>query len=175
MNTNNENNILSIAYPIGAIYMSVNSVNPSELFGGTWEQIQDRFLIGASANYPIMSQGGEANHTLTTGELPSHSHANSISVSATQTAHRHSVWGSKTHGGYGAGIRYSTGVRGFAGAEADNNTEYNEKFLCGTYAMETATPTISVTSSINNSSTGSGLAHNNMPPYLAVYIWKRIA
>ena len=33
------------AYPVGSIYMSVNSTNPGELFGGTWEQIQGRFLL----------------------------------------------------------------------------------------------------------------------------------
>lgn len=33
------------AYPVGSIYMSVNSTNPDELFGGTWEQIQGRFLL----------------------------------------------------------------------------------------------------------------------------------
>ena len=30
-------------YPVGAIYMSVNSTDPSDLFGGTWERIQDQF------------------------------------------------------------------------------------------------------------------------------------
>lgn len=32
-------------YPIGAIYMSMNSTDPGELFGGTWEQIKDVFLV----------------------------------------------------------------------------------------------------------------------------------
>ena len=37
--------ILNIIYPVGSIYMSTNSTNPSTLFGGTWKQIKDRFLL----------------------------------------------------------------------------------------------------------------------------------
>lgn len=42
-------------YPVGSIYLTVNDVNPSTLFGGVWEKIEDKFLIGKSSNY---SQGG---------------------------------------------------------------------------------------------------------------------
>ncbi len=45
-------------YPIGSIYMSVNNTNPSTLFGGTWEQIEDRFLLGAGDTYTAGSTGG---------------------------------------------------------------------------------------------------------------------
>lgn len=58
-------------YPIGSIYMSVNNVNPSNLFGGTWAQLKDRFLLGAGDTYTAGATGGEAEHTLTTQELPS--------------------------------------------------------------------------------------------------------
>lgn len=39
------------AYPVVSIYMSVNSTNSGELFGGTWEQIQGRFLLGQGSSY----------------------------------------------------------------------------------------------------------------------------
>ena len=68
------NFVLDNVYPIGSIYMNVNSTNPGTLFGGTWEQIQGRFLLGMSSSYPAGSQGGEASHTLTTEEMPSHGH-----------------------------------------------------------------------------------------------------
>ncbi len=170
------NQILSIAYPIGSIYMSVNSTNPKEFFGGTWEALEDRFLIGASSKYLAETTGGEETHKLTNNEMPSHKHDNAISVKASQVSHKHSVWGSTTHGGYGAGIRYNTSVRGFAGAEVNNGgTEYHENFLCGDAAMLAVSPSISVTSSISNANAGGNNAHNNIPPYLAVYMWKRIS
>lgn len=73
--------ILDVIYPVGAIYMSVNSTSPQTLFGGSWEQIQDRFLLAAGSTYSAGSTGGAASHyhttadhTLTIDEIPSHSH-----------------------------------------------------------------------------------------------------
>lgn len=62
--------LLNVVYPVGSIYMSVNSASPADLFGGTWEQIQGRFLLGASSSYAAGSIGGEASHTLTIDDLP---------------------------------------------------------------------------------------------------------
>ena len=66
-------------YPVGSIYMSVNSTSPASLFGGTWEQLKDRFLIGAGNSYEVNATGGEATHTLTIDEMPKHSHQNRLS------------------------------------------------------------------------------------------------
>lgn len=125
--------ILEAVYPVGSIYMSVNSTSPATLFGGTWEAIQGKFLLGAYGNtYKAGSTGGEAAHTLTENEMPSH---------------KHSIWFPNDGGEQSAEIGYpDTGSK---------NTYYAE-------ASKT-------------SGTGGGAAHNNMPPYLAVYIWKRTA
>ena len=61
-------------YPVGSIYLSVNNTNPSELFGGTWERIKDKFLLASGDTYSNGSTGGSATHTLTTNEMPSHKH-----------------------------------------------------------------------------------------------------
>jgi len=46
------------------------------LFGGTWQSINEKFLLaGSSANFPYGSIGGEVTHTLTVAEMPSHGHA----------------------------------------------------------------------------------------------------
>lgn len=56
-------------YPIGSIYISVNDVNPSTLFGGTWEKIKDRFLLGSGDTYTTGDMGGEATHTHGIGRM----------------------------------------------------------------------------------------------------------
>ena len=58
------------AYPVGSIYMSANATNPGTLFGGTWSQIQGRFLLAADGSHAAGSTGGEATHTLTQAEMP---------------------------------------------------------------------------------------------------------
>lgn len=126
------NYILDNVYPVGSIYMSVNSTNPENLFGGTWEQIQGRFLFGMNSSYPAGSTGGEITHALTIDEMPEHSHT---------------IYFPNAGGPYGnANIGYpeNSGIKITWCAE-----------MCKT------------------ASTGGSAAHNNMPPYLSVYIWKR--
>ena len=65
MKANNDvikQNILDIVYPIGSIYMSVNSASPATFLGGTWTQIQDTFLLSAGSTYTAGSTGGAATH-----------------------------------------------------------------------------------------------------------------
>lgn len=68
-----------IIYPIGSIYLSVASTNPSEYFGGTWEQIaKGCTLVGVDTNDAdfniVKKTGGEKTHALTVAEMPSHKH-----------------------------------------------------------------------------------------------------
>ena len=161
----NNTNIFDLIYPVGSIYISVNSTNPGTLFGGTWEQIQGKFLLGMSSSYPAGSSGGEATHTLTTTEIPSHRHTiPSLSGSAASNgAHTHNVSGGAGSGGSSPGLEsYGSGYSSF-------RTIYDAAISAGNH-------THSVTTTASNTGyTGSGNAHNNMPPYLAVAMWKRTA
>lgn len=65
---------LSSLYPVGSIYLSTVDTSPASLFGGTWERIKDRFLLGAGDSYAAGGTGGEVNHTLSVGEMPTHAH-----------------------------------------------------------------------------------------------------
>lgn len=69
------NSLIDIIYPIGSIYMSVNNVNPQTLFGGGWQKIEGRFLLGSSSSYALGNEGGEATHLLTVNEMPKHNHS----------------------------------------------------------------------------------------------------
>ena len=69
--------LLDLIYPVGSIYMSVNNTNPGTLFGGTWSQIQDRFILAAGSTYSGGATGGSASINL------SHSH--------TVNSHNHSL------------------------------------------------------------------------------------
>ncbi|MGM9543584.1 MAG: phage baseplate protein [Romboutsia timonensis] len=116
-------------YPIGSIFISTVKTNPSEYFGGEWEQIKDRFLLACGSTYSNGSTGGEATHVLTELEMPKHWHKTVINFGGNETLDGYSSYS------YQSGSRY-----------------YN-----------------------NTSSAGGSQPHNNMPPYLAVYIWKRIS
>lgn len=54
--------IFDLIYPVGSLYMSVNNTSPAMLFGGTWEQIEDRFLLAAGSTYSGGETGGEESH-----------------------------------------------------------------------------------------------------------------
>ena len=127
---------LDDVYPVGAIYMSVNSTSPETLFGGTWEQIKDVFLLGAGDTYSNGTTGGEATHILSVNEMPSHNHIPLY-------------------------------------AKRDNGTE--QKWSVTPEFINTANGSQVEVDNISSSDNGGGQAHNNMPPYLAVYIWKRTA
>ena len=82
-----KSDVVDWIYPVGSIYMSVNSASPATLFGGTWEQLKDRFLLGVGDTYDTVNATGGAasqsytpagtvgNHALTTAEIPSHNHS----------------------------------------------------------------------------------------------------
>ena len=134
-------------YPVGAIFLSVSATTPEKLLGGKWEQITDRFLLAAGSSYVAGSTGGEADHTLTVEEMPSHNHIGYL------MAQGYRGWPSYTTNGYQV-------VHNYTGGDCYGpNTTFNAAYLGG----------------VTIESKGNSQSHNNMPPYLAVYIWKRIA
>lgn len=135
-------------YPVGSIYISTSAADPGTLFGGTWEQLKDRFLLGTGDMYSNGATGGSATHTLTANQLP------------------------KISGSVGA--TFSGGVVGLFG-----NASGAFSLRTNTEKEQTPTAYNIVTSSTRcntvDLSFGNNEAHNNMPPYLAVYMWKRTA
>jgi hypothetical protein len=146
-------------FPVGSIYISVNNVNPTNYFGGTWERITDRFLIGAGSSYSGGATGGSTTVTLEQKHIPWHTHTYSGTTSS-NGSHSHTSGSREMTKG---GTSTYTGVRP-AGYTSD-------KTLTAVDSNGAHTHTYSGTTS----GTGSGNAHDNMPPYLAVYIWKKTA
>lgn len=132
-------------YPVGSIYLSTNATDPTALFGGTWERIKDTFLLTAGDTYAAGTTGGEAKHTLTLDEMPSHYHY----------------------------VFSAYGEPGYVGDDKDDFVRtWTVEGTSHPYAVRTTKGTADYGRSSTN---GGGQAHNNMPPYLTVYAWKRIA
>lgn len=166
-------NIGKTVYPVGSIYISVTDTSPASLFGGTWEQLKDRFLLAAGDSYAAGSTGGEATHTLTASEMPSHSHvySNATGVQGHQLTvnemprHTHGIHWVGSTSPQGGGKDQNFGVTQVAvGNQQSGSAGGNGSHSHGLSK-----------SNANTTNTGSGAAHNNMPPYLAVYAWKRVA
>ena len=158
-----QSEVFNFIYPIGSIYMSLNNTNPSTLFGGTWEAIQDRFLLGAGNNYAVSATGGETTVTLNANQIPSHSH----SFSATTTGA-----GGHSHTGHTKEHMVASSTKNQAFDYARNlysSCDYTGITI--TDAVGDHQHSVSGTTG----ATGGGQAHNNMPPYIAVYMWKRTA
>lgn len=128
-------------YPVGSIYITANATNPSVLFGGTWEQLKGKFLVGVDSSDTDFETsgktGGEKTHTLTVDEMPSHNHL---------------LYGSP----YGSADWVAEGVQ---------RVKYDVD-------KKTASNTYTLAQPVWN--TGDSQAHNNLPPYMTVYMWKRI-
>lgn len=133
-------NLIDIIYPVGSIYMSVNDTNPSILFHGTWERIKDRFLLASGDTYSAGSTGGEANHTLTVDEMPSHAH------------------------------NFDNYISGYP--DTSNRTEMGKWTMP---LINLVNPNDTVGAGQYTNAAGNSKPHNNMPPYLSVYVWKRTA
>ena len=172
--------IADLIYPVGSIYMSTTNINPSTLFGGTWEQIKDRFLLAAGDTYQNGTTGGEANHTLTINELPSHNHTANTTVNSKELKGSMNVRqvGSSASNHYEivmgtAGIVSKTGNVAWSGSHAlvKDGSSINPCYF--DTINYNATHNHTTSTSIN--ATGGSKAHNNMPPYIAVYMYKRVS
>lgn len=144
--------LVDTIYPVGSVYISVNATDPKNLFGGTWEQIKGRFLLGTGSavnntdntfgslnndgyNFSAGAMGGQYKNVLSTSELPE----------------------------YMSGIK----TTGFLG------TSSGSKIAISMQYVDNINTNNNVGTDLTNS--GGSQPHNNMPPYLAVYMWKRTA
>ena len=128
--------IIDLIYPVGSYYWNSNSTSPATLFGvGTWTQITNQFVFAAGGDYASGDTGGEATHTLTIQEMPSHDHR---------------CITDESFFAYGGPF------------ESDAGPASGHGYAYPFYYSFTGTK-------------GGGKAHNNMPPYIVAYCWRRDA
>ena len=152
--------LIDYIYPIGSIYLSVNSTSPATLFGGSWTQLKDRFLLGAGSTYSSGATGGAATHKLSVAEMPSHAHDTPFFNNMTNNGEMKSDF----IGVFGKGVTASQALK-------DNGqTSTMEMWWINQTNTAEGNEWAYLTSA-----KGSGSAHNNMPPYLVIYMWKRTA
>ena len=154
--------LVDIIYPVGSIYMSVNNVSPATLFGGSWTQIQGRFLLAAGGNYGLGSQGGAATKQLSITEMPAHIHNVvtqdagghvHVATNSNNGAHTHTV----TVNSNGAHTHATSGTAASNGVHTHNISITNGAQSAGahTHSVTVAEKTVTVT-------TGStSIAHNH--------------
>ena len=156
VDTINGKSILNLTYPVGSIYMSVNSTNPGTLFGGTWVQLQNRFLLGAGSSYSNGATGGSATVTLNVNQIPAHTHTQ---ASCTDPGnHSHYIPNARSTSSSGSPPKFES----WPTCTSTSRNHYTDGAGSHTHTI-----------TLNN--TGGGQAHDNMPPYLVVYMWKRTA
>lgn len=104
---------VDLIYPIGSIYLSLNDINPNKLFGGTWERIKGKTLVGVDESDTDFKTskliGGEKTHKLTINEMPSHTHniANNEQIMTINTQAGGYTFGSGQFAGAGRTIGYT--------------------------------------------------------------------
>ena len=155
-------------YPVGSIYMSVSSTNPSTYFGGTWVAWgSGRVPVGintSDSNFNTVEKtGGASSVTLTASQIPSHTHTFTGSSTTTSSAggHTHNI-GRDTDGGSGSS-RYTVHKAGTSGAQGTSPTS------------SAGAHTHTLTPKGKNGNTGGGGSHTNLQPYIVCYMWKRTA
>lgn len=176
--------------PIGSIIYMTNDTDPSEIFGGTWQQTaKGKAIVGVDENdedfQTAKLTGGEKQVTLTSSQMPVHSHSGTTSSAGT---HSHtlnvvpnsSIGGtSEWNGGYYPFASFGfipPGVAGKKGVSTSGGYFYNRLIVSHPNSgIATSSTNYAHTHSYTTNSQGGSTAHNNLQPYYVVKIWEKIA
>lgn len=186
----NKGSLLNLIYPIGSLYWTGKAPDdngdPNVLFGGTWEQIKDKFVLAAGDTYNNGDTGGSSTVTLTTAQMPSHNHGggtgsvnlnHSHGIGDTNLTHSHDVpYFFRQYGVGNGGPKVINGESAYDTATLSVVEEWastrsaialgSHSHSCGG-ALGDHAHTIGAE--------GGNQAHENMPPYIVKFCWERIA
>ena len=162
--------ILNLVYPVGSIYMSANNVSPQTFLGGTWVAWgAGRVPVGVNSSDTDFNTaektGGEKTHRLSVDEMPWHDHSGTNSTVETVTIHTRPT---------GGGLHY-LGINTYT-VKYDVNEQTQEYMVApaGGQTLDVENGTV-INSQYGVCPNGSGVAHNNLQPYITCYMWKRTA
>ena len=195
--------LLNLVYPVGSIYWSSNDTDPGTLFGGTWQQIKDRFVLAAGDSYTNGAIGGAATVTLTVSNMPSHTH--SFTPSGTVSSHTHTgpshshdlkdgtanvstststfiyikqyknYNGNRRAGNHLDAVTYDNrGTISITASSRSSSTISGSTEAAGTGNTGSTAPSFTGTAG-NTDSSGSGSSFSILPPYVVKYCWERTA
>lgn len=164
-------------YPVGSIYLSVNNVNPSTIFGGTWENFgAGRCLVGVNPNETefnsVEKTGGEKTHKLVVNETPSHTHG-SKSLIGKFFSRR---FGTSGEGADLLGTAWGTNGGGIVSQASETWSGSHAVVNIG--ARMQTNPKIDgfkINATHEHTSVGGNMPHNNLQPFITCYMWKRVA
>lgn len=173
--SNNTKLSLLSPYPVGSWYFTSDYTSPASLFGGSWTQMKDRFLVGAGNKYGREGTGGAESVILYDSNLPNHSHVIPAlsGTAASSGSHTHPInrngqlfaW----PGGSQTGIYTAKSFQGW-----NQGTVYAGDVSLTTSSAGSHTHNVTTKSGYTGK-TGGNEAHENRPPYIAIYMWKRTA
>ena len=173
VNVDNSLNVLRRIFHVGYIHMSTVNINPAEIFGfGTWEEMPAGHVLLAQGkvesdqythNFVAGETGGEFVHQLTVGEMPSHTPNGVISTKSLIGDFDAFVQKNYTHEWGMCKVLMMRSLAGISGGTAKDKCQYQYR-VDATHNHDITFDTI-----------GSNQAHNNIQPYISVYMWKRIA
>lgn len=192
------------AFPVGSVYINaLTDTNPNAILGyGVWEKFSEgKFLLGDGGGYTAGQTGGVENVTLTTSQIPSHSHDSGNLSTTIDGDHSHSGntsnTGSHSHGGNTSNIgnhthsyqraNHTGNSAGTSSTRSPSNSTRNtggsgshshniSTNITGAHSHNISTNNTGAHSHNITGSTGangSGEAHTNMPPYIVAYMWLR--
>lgn len=164
--------IFELIYPVGIIIELATNANPKDLFGiGEWEQIKDRFILAAGDNTTAGNTGGSETTTLSTANMPAHTHTRGT---MDITGQFKLGWSDSTGGGIIVAANTQSGA--FSSLHSGTAFFYNDPMTSdGTQHHNFIKFQASNAWTGATSSVGSGTAFSNMPPYYVAYLWRRVS
>lgn len=188
------NRLAGQLYPVGSIYMNVNNIEPSAIFGGSWKRMPSgRMLVNSGDGFNLGQVGGEKEHRLTEDELAVHNHNLQTNISFTipnAGEHYHAIGTivdnngafitSDSNRSYKNGFKlpeskYWTGWNGSNhGNDRYPKTDNEGYNLFTSINKQSDTSSVDKDINVNTNNIGKNQPHNNMPPYIVVNMWKRI-